>query len=219
VVGDLSFVVDLDQHAASQAGAAERQDWEDVDDVDAPLDLLALPLQRVGRPDSFQCETGKSAKAVMSSAASRSICSTLRAVESRVVAKRSPSDGEVMTAQQVARAFGTVGGIGWLGKMLVMAVQGGPDPDSIVETIAFLAGLIGVPVAAAATAVYLTRSRPILARIGAAIAGLLIVAVVIAVLQPALTALPGDSWIQAEAVFGLLGVAALLVAVALGRAG
>lgn len=124
-----------------------------------------------------------------------------------------------MEARRIAIVAGFVGGLGWLAKMLVMAVQGGPDLDSAVETIAFLLGLVGVPVAAAAAAVHLTRERSGAFRAASAIAAVVAVALIIGLLQPALTALPGESWIQAEAVFGLLGIAAVAVAVALARSG
>lgn len=121
-----------------------------------------------------------------------------------------------MTARRIAVVAGFVGGVGWVGKILVMTVQGGPDLDSVIETIAFLMGLVGVPVAAAAAAVHLSRGRSGWVRVLSAVAGLVAVALILG-LQPALTALPGESWIQAEAVFGLLGLAALTTAIVLAR--
>lgn len=121
-----------------------------------------------------------------------------------------------MTARRVAIVAGFVGGAGWVGKILVMTVQGGPDLDSVLETIVFLMGLVGVPIAAAAGAAYLTRERSGWVRVLSAVAGVVAVVLILG-LQPALTALPGDSWIQAEAVFGLLGLAALTMAIVLAR--
>jgi len=50
-----------------------RPDIADPDSVSSVFDLLVETLRRIGRPDLFQCSTGKSAKAVISSAASCSI--------------------------------------------------------------------------------------------------------------------------------------------------
>lgn len=101
--------------------------------------------------------------------------------------------------------------------MLLMAAQGRPDLDSVPETIAFLTGLIGVPVAAAAAALHLTQERPVWIRASSALAAVVAVALVIGLVQPALTALPGDAWIQEEAVFGLLGLVALAAGFILAR--
>ena len=123
-----------------------------------------------------------------------------------------------MSARRIAIIAGFVGGIGWLAKMLVLAVQGGPDPDSAPETIAFLTGLVGVPCAAAAAAAHLTGKRSPLFRAGAAIAAVVALMLVSLLLQVALTALPGDSWVQAEVVFPLVGIAAVATAIVLRRA-
>ena len=74
-VEDLPLVGRLDQHAAGQpeqGGAV----GEDADDVAAPLDLLAQPFSGL-LPILRQCACGKSAKAVISSRASRISAATL----------------------------------------------------------------------------------------------------------------------------------------------
>jgi hypothetical protein len=111
---------------------------------------------------------------------------------------------------------GLIGGFGWIAKIVIMALQGGPDLDSIPETIAFLSGLVGVAVTAAALGVYLTRNRPTGVRAAAAVAGIVVFAVAVGGGQSALSSL-GDSWVQEEAVFGILGVIAVAVAVAVRR--
>jgi hypothetical protein len=71
----LPFVVRLDQDAGSEAEQAVGV-GEDADDVGAALELLVEPLDRFGRPDLRQWAWGKSANAVSSSRASRSIVAT-----------------------------------------------------------------------------------------------------------------------------------------------
>lgn len=119
-----------------------------------------------------------------------------------------------MNARNVAVVAGLVGGLGWLAKMAIMTVQGGPDLDSIPEGIAFLAGLVGVLVAAAAVGAHLTRARGWGWRVLAGVAAVLVAGLAIGSGQTALTALPGDSWVQEEAIFGVVGLLALLAAVA-----
>jgi hypothetical protein len=75
-IGDLPFVVGFDEHRAGQAQQGGGV-GKDPDDVGAALDLFIESLEWVGAPDLFHCATGKSANAVMLSAASRSIVSTL----------------------------------------------------------------------------------------------------------------------------------------------
>jgi hypothetical protein len=118
-------------------------------------------------------------------------------------------------AATVGVIAGLVGGSSWIAKLVIMAFQGGPDPQSVPESIAFFAGLLGVAVAAAALGVLLTRGRPAVARLAAALGGVVCVALLIGAGQALLTALPGDSWIQEEAVFGVLGLLALITAAVL----
>lgn len=122
-----------------------------------------------------------------------------------------------MFAKRLAIVAGMAGGIGWLAKMVVMAVQGGPDLDSPTENVTFLVGLVGVLVAAGAGGAYLTRTRPGWMRAVSAVVSVVAVLLIIGVLQSAFTALPGDAWIQEEAVFGVMGLAALRAALLLRR--
>jgi uncharacterized membrane protein YfcA len=117
-----------------------------------------------------------------------------------------------MSTRSVAVVAGLIGGVGWSAKIVVMALQGGPDPDSIPEALAFFSGLLGVIVAAAAAGAYLARDRRPAWRIGAAIGAVLAVAAITGVGQAALGALPGDGWLQEEAIFGLIGVIAVIAA-------
>ncbi|HSP60870.1 MAG TPA: hypothetical protein VLO09_07395 [Ornithinimicrobium sp.] len=122
-----------------------------------------------------------------------------------------------MTARRVAVVAGLVGGLGWVAKMVIMALQGGPDLDSIPETIAFVTGLVGVLVAAAATGVHLTRGRGWGWRILAAVAAVGLAILVVGFGQELLTALPGESWVQEEAIFGIVGLLAVVAAAAAGE--
>lgn len=117
-----------------------------------------------------------------------------------------------MRARMVVILAGLVGGIGWMSKMLIMAGQGGPDPDSVPESAAFFMGLIGVVVAAVAAGAYLARSKSSGWRLLAGLAAFLTVGLIISVGQAVLPALPGDSWVQEEAIFGIVGFLAVVVA-------
>ena len=115
-----------------------------------------------------------------------------------------------MTARSVAVWAGVVAGIALIGKVVVMTVQGGPEPEtSVPENIAFFVGNLALPVAVAATAVHLTRGRPVLLRVAAAVLAVVGVALLVLGVQAALTALPGEAWWQGESVFGLVGTVAL----------
>jgi hypothetical protein len=107
---------------------------------------------------------------------------------------------------------GFVGGLGWIGKIIVMATKGGPDPDSGPEAIAFFVGLVGVGVAAAAAGTYLAHGRSSMQRILAAVGGIVAMGLVIAAAQAGLPALLGDGWVQEEAIFGALGLFAISAA-------
>ena len=76
-----------------------------------------------------------------------------------IVYRRDVSSGEAGEAmarlRKAAVIGGVVGGIGWVRKMIVMAAQGGPDLESLPESIAFVVGLVGVIVASACTGTYL----------------------------------------------------------------
>lgn len=117
-----------------------------------------------------------------------------------------------MRARTIAIAAGLAGGLGWIAKIVVMALQGGPDPDSVPEAVAFFVGLVGVIVAAAATGAHLAREQSVVWRIGAAIGAVLATAAVVSAGQAALGALPGDGWLQEEAIFGLVGLVAVAAA-------
>jgi hypothetical protein len=117
-----------------------------------------------------------------------------------------------MRARTTAIVAGIAGGLGWLAKIVVMALQDGPDPDSIPEAVAFFVGLLGVMIAAAATGAFLARERPPVRRVGAAVGAVVATGVVIGIGQWALGSLPGDGWLQEEAIFGLVGLVALAAA-------
>lgn len=102
-----------------------------------------------------------------------------------------------------------VGGIGWVAKMVVMAIQGGPDQQSVVEGIAFFAGLAGLVIAAAAFGAYLTREKATAWRVAAAFGTVVVVAAIVGLGQLVLRGL-GDSWVQEEAIFPIVGLVMLV---------
>jgi hypothetical protein len=122
-----------------------------------------------------------------------------------------------MRARTVAIVAGLVGGIGWMGKIVVMAIQDGPDEDSLLEAIAFFAGLVGVVIAAAAVGAYLGRRASVGRRVAYAVAAVVGTAAVVALGQAGLTALPGDSWVKEEAIFGIAGLIVFITAIVLMR--
>jgi hypothetical protein len=122
-----------------------------------------------------------------------------------------------MRARTVAIVAGLVGGIGWMGKIVVMAVQDGPDEDSVLEAIAFFLGLVGVVIAAAAIGAYLGRRASVGLRVVYAVGAVVAVVAIVALGQAGLTALPGDSWVQEEAIFGIAGLVAFVSAMVLMR--
>lgn len=122
-----------------------------------------------------------------------------------------------MRARTVAIVAGLVGGIGWMGKIAVMAAQGGPDEDSLVEALAFFAGLAGVVIAAAALGAYIGRRESVGRRVVYAVGAVVAVALIVGLGQAGLSALPGDSWVREEAIFGIVGLVAFVSAIVLMR--
>lgn len=122
-----------------------------------------------------------------------------------------------MRARTVAIVAGLVGGIGWMGEIVVMAVQDGPDEDSLLEGIALFAGLGGVVIAAAAVGVYLGRRSSVGRRVVYAVGAVVAVAAIVGLGQAGLSALPGDSWVWEEATFGIVGLVAFVSAMLLMR--
>lgn len=123
-----------------------------------------------------------------------------------------------MRSRTIAIWAGVIGGVGLLAKMVVMAIQGRPEPDtSVPESIAFFVGVIGLAVAASGTGAYLTRRRAALWRVLTAIAAIGVGVLVLGIGQTLLTALPGDSWWQEESIFGILGLVAIAAAAGTAR--
>lgn len=120
-----------------------------------------------------------------------------------------------MNARTVSIGAGLICGLGWISKIVIMALQGGPDPASVPESIAFLAGVVGAIVAAAAVGTLIANGRSVAWRVLAAVAAVIVVGLVIGVGQFALSALPGESWVHEEAIFGVIGLVAAAVAMAM----
>lgn len=119
-----------------------------------------------------------------------------------------------MDARNIAIVAAIVGGLGWIAKIVVMALQGGPDSESVPEAAAFFTGLVGVMVAAGAAGAHVTRGASWWRRALAAVGAIVAVGVVGGLGQAGLTALPGDSWAQEEAIFGIAGLVSVLAALA-----
>lgn len=119
-----------------------------------------------------------------------------------------------MGARDIAIVAAIVGGLGWLTKIVVMALQGGPDSESVPEAAAFFTGLVGVMVAAGAAGAHVTRGASWWRRALAAVGAVVVVGVLGGLGQAGLTALPGDSWVQEEAIFGIAGLVSVLAALA-----
>lgn len=117
-----------------------------------------------------------------------------------------------MRALRVAIVAGLVGGCCWLANVGVMLLQGRPDLHTTSQFAAFVIGGVGVFVAGGAVGAYLTRGKPAAVQVFSALAGLAIVAAVLGVGQAALLELPGDSWMQEEAIFAVVGLTTALSA-------
>lgn len=118
-----------------------------------------------------------------------------------------------MRISAVTVVAGVVGGLAWVVKFLVMVGQGGPESGSVAENISFALGLVALAVAAGMVGWQTARTNKAGLRVLAAIAGVIAFAGVQGIGQVALSALPGDSWVQEEAIFGVLGALAVLLAV------
>lgn len=93
-----------------------------------------------------------------------------------------------------------------------MAAQGGPDPNSVTEAVAFFVGLGGVSTAAGAVGVHLTRGRSLVRRAAGTFAGIVVAVTAVRGRQGASSVLPGEAWIEEEAIFGAIGLVAVVVA-------
>lgn len=115
-------------------------------------------------------------------------------------------------ARKLAIVAALVGGAGWITKFIVLSAQGGPELNSAPENMAFFIGLVGVVIAASASGVHIERTKPVWRRVLAGIAGIVALALVISLGQWALPAMFGDGWVPEEAIFGIVGLLAVVAA-------
>jgi hypothetical protein len=72
-------------------------------------------------------------------------------------------------------------------------------------------------IAAAALGIYIGRRDSVARRVAYAVGAVIAVAVIVGLGQAGLSALPGDSWVREEAIFGIAGLVAFVSAIVLTR--